>query len=365
MRRSTLSELDYTIVFAVIAIIALGVLFLHSASVYKASLLGKDFTSIQIVWTAIGLALALLSLGINYNLIIAAAYILYTIFLLFLVGVLASGELHLGARRWLEIGPFNFQPSEFMKLVFIIALARFLGNRKGRLNRMRDLAGPLILTALPVVLLLRQPNLGMAILFCIIALLMLYAAGAALKNIGIILAAGIASIPIGWQFLLKDYQKDRILVFINPNIDPLGAGYTVMQSKIALGSGGIIGKGWLSGTQNLLNFLPERHTDFIFSVVGEEWGFLGALVFLSLYLIIIIRGLGIAGETNDMAGKLAAIGIVGALSAQVIINVAMTMGFMPVVGLPLPLVSYGGSSLISTLVSVAILLNIKINRTVF
>ena len=176
--------------------------------------------------------------------------------------------------------------------------------------------------------------------------------------------AGVAAMPFFWHFL-RDYQRQRLLVFINPNVDPLGAGYNIIQSKVAIGSGGLIGKGWLNGTQNQLNFLPERHTDFIFSVIGEEWGFLGIVAVILLYFLIIKRALTIASSTSDMYGRLVASGIAVMFSFQVIINMGMTVGVMPVVGIPLPLISYGGSSLLATLVAIGLLVNVGMRRSTF
>jgi len=180
----------------------------------------------------------------------------------------------------------------------------------------------------------------------------------------ILIGTTLFSMPFFW-YMLKDYQRERLLVFVNPNVDPLGAGYTVIQSKIAIGSGMFFGKGWLSGTQNQLNFLPERHTDFIFSVIGEQWGFFGSSILIALFIILIYRGLKIAHETTDSYGKLLAIGIVSLLAFQIIVNIGMTIGLMPVVGLPLPLLSYGGSSLLTTVVSIGILLNIGMRKPRF
>jgi len=189
--------------------------------------------------------------------------------------------------------------------------------------------------------------------------------GIRLKHLVSIMLTGLVSLPIFWHYALRDYQKQRLLVFLNPNADPLGAGYTIIQSKIAIGSGWVFGKGWLAGTQNQLNFLPERHSDFIFSIIGEEWGFLGSAILVLLYFILIKHALSIYSRTNDSYGQLMVSGIVGMLAFQIVVNIAMTLGLMPVVGIPLPLMSYGGSSLIITMSSIALLINIGMRRTVF
>jgi rod shape determining protein RodA len=214
------------------------------------------------------------------------------------------------------------------------------------------------------VLVLLQPDLGTALLMLPVFFAILLMGGARIKHIVWMMAIGLAGLPLFWH-LLRDYQKQRLLVFLNPNIDPLGAGYTIIQSKIAVGSGGLFGKGWLAGTQNKLNFLPERHTDFIFSVIGEEWGFLGAAILVFLYFTIVRKAFTITDLTSDRFGKLIASAIGVLLGFQVVINIGMTIGMMPVVGIPLPLVSYGGSSLLATLVAIGLLLNVYMRRSTF
>jgi rod shape determining protein RodA len=246
----------------------------------------------------------------------------------------------------------------------MLVMAGYLGSRKGGLDRPRDFIIPLALLSLPFLLVLIQPDLGTALLLVPIFFAMMFVAGASRKYLGILIAAGVAAMPFFWHFL-RDYQKQRLMVFLNPNVDPLGAGYTIIQSKIAIGSGGLIGKGWLAGTQNQLNFLPERHTDFIFSVIGEEWGLFGALALVLLYFLIVRRSFNIAVSTNDMYGKLIATGVGVLLALQVVINMAMTIGMMPVVGIPLPLVSYGGSSMLATFIAVGLLLSVGMRRSRF
>jgi len=213
----------------------------------------------------------------------------------------------------------------------------------------------------PFLLILGQPDLGTALMLVPVFFTLLYIWGAKLKHLFFIIGCGLVMSPLSW-FLLKDYQKERIMVFMNPDIDPLGAGYTVIQSRIAIGSGGAFGKGWLSGTQNQLNFLTERHTDFIFSVAGEEWGFVGGAILIALYYVLVKRAFEIARKTDDPCGTLAACGMATIMGIQVIVNISMTMGFMPVVGLPLPLVSYGGSSLLVTMIALGLLESVAIHR---
>jgi rod shape determining protein RodA len=213
-------------------------------------------------------------------------------------------------------------------------------------------------------LILKEPNLGTALVFVPMALAILFIWGLHLKAMGLLIGFGAAAVPLGLQFL-ADYQRSRLLVFLNPNLDPLGAGYTVVQSRVAIGSGGLFGKGWLSGTQNQLNFLPERHTDFIFSVLGEEWGFFGTSLALFLFGLLLYRGILIATQTRDPFGRLLVVGLIAILAAHLVVNTGMTMGLMPVVGLPLPFFSYGGSWTCTSLVAVGILLSVGVRRPVF
>ena len=228
----------------------------------------------------------------------------------------------------------------------------------------KSLIVPCVLLAIPFGLVLLQPDLGTALLLVPIFLSIMLVAGARPRYLVGMILLGLTGLPFFWQ-ILREYQRQRLLVFLNPNIDPLGAGYTIIQSKIAIGSGGLLGKGWTHGTQNQLNFLPERHTDFIFSVIGEEWGFLGAAALVFLYFLIIKRAFNIASLTSDLYGKSIATGVAVMLGLQVVVNIGMTVGLMPVVGVPLPLVSYGGSSLISTLVAIGLLLNVGMRRSTF
>lgn len=341
-----------------------GLLILLSATQAKGLSFIESYVFKQINWAALAVILLLVIINISYQKFIDISYALYAINIVLLVLVLILGRERLGAQRWFTIGNFAFQPSEFIKITFILALANLLGSKRGRLEDMRVLFMPLILLAIPFLLVLVQPDLGTALLLIPIFLSMSYVAGMRPKHLIILIVIGISGLPFFWHFL-KDYQKQRLLVFLNPNVDPLGAGYTIIQSKIAVGSGGLIGKGWLAGTQNQLNFLPERHTDFIFSVIGEEWGLFGALILILLYFLVIRRGLDIASSTNDMYGKLVAVGIVTLISLQVVINIAMTIGLMPVVGIPLPLISYGGSSMLATFIAIGLLLNIGMRRSRF
>lgn len=356
-----LKRFDKPLFISTVAVFLIGLFMIYSAS---SSYFSSNVIVRQLVWMSLGLLLLICVVFIDYQRFIDVAYLLYGINIFLLIIVLFLGETRGGAHRWLNLGFFNFQPSELAKITLVLALSSFIGKRKRETAKLNLFLGSLALVLPVFILVLIEPDLGTAMLFIPIALSMLFIAGINVRYILGTLFLGFISLPFFWQ-ILRDYQKQRLLVFINPNVDPLGSGYTIIQSKIAIGSGGIFGKGWLSGTQSQLNFLPERHTDFIFSVVGEEWGFVGALLLIMLYALIVYRGIKIIETTPDIFGRLIATGFITIFSLQVFINIGMTIGFFPIVGLTLPLISYGGSSLITTLIYIGLLLNISMRRPLF
>jgi rod shape determining protein RodA len=353
-------------------IVGLGVLSIYSSTYQKEGTQWQDIYKRQMLWAAIGLACFLFFSNFNYRRLWDANYFIYGAALFFLFLVFALGVIRLGAQRWLKVAWFNFQPSEFAKLAVIIFLARYFSRKSaddtsllsGKFGIFRGIILPFIFVAVPMFLIIEQPDLGSGLMLMLVFMGLLYLTNVRLKYIIVLFAASILPLPFFWHFL-HDYQKQRLLVFLNPNIDPLGAGYTVIQSKIAIGSGGFLGKGWLRGSQSQLYFLPESHTDFIFATFSEQWGFLGSCLLILIYYLIIRQGIIIAQRTQDSFGKLLAYGIALLLSLQVFINIAMNMGLAPVVGLPLPLMSYGGSSMLVTFVSLGILVNIDRTRNVF
>ncbi len=357
-------DYDYGLMLITLVIVIMGLFVLYSASYQKYVQSGANLSLRQLNSAVIGVIVAFMFFKIGYQRIIDFGYYLFGINVMLLLLVLVIGAVRYGARRWIEIGSLAFQPSEFAKITFVFALAKYLGDVKDGIEKPKALVIPLAMAAVPMLLIFKEPDLGTALIFAPILLTMLLIAGARLKHIVVIIVVGLVCVPFLW-FLLKDYQRARLLVFLNPNLDPLGAGYTIIQSKIAIGSGGLWGKGWLAGTQNQLNFLPERHTDFIFSVVGEEWGFLGGAVLLWLYYKFISKATLIAETTSDTYGKTLAYGITTIFAVHVIVNIGMVCGLMPVVGLPLPFVSYGGSFLVMVLTCVGLLQNIKFKRKVF
>ncbi|NQV04776.1 MAG: rod shape-determining protein RodA [Candidatus Omnitrophica bacterium] len=349
-------DFDWMLLGVALAIYIMGLLFLFS-STYPYN---TEYVLRQVVWFLFGALAFMLVINVNYRKIVGVSNIFYFFTIFLLLAVLIFGSRRLGAQRWLAIGSFNIQPSEFAKLFVMLSLVQYLASHKAQ-HSLRNIFTALAMTALPFILILKEPDLGTALMLVPILFILLYTWNVPFRYLVFMIASGVLLSPLGW-FLLKDYQKERLLVFMDPGIDPLGAGYTIIQSRIAIGSGGLLGKGWLSGTQNQLNFLSERHTDFIFSVAGEEWGFLGGVIVLALYYILIKRAFNIAEKTGDPCGRLLAVGIAAMIGIQVVVNLSMTMGFMPVVGLPLPLVSYGGSSLLVTIVALGLLESISIHR---
>ncbi len=365
-------DLGFIILLFTIIIIAIGLVCLYSASYQNVRVSHKVFYD-QLVLSIAGVFLLIYLSQLDYRRFYDLAYFFYGGSVLLLILVLIGGRHALGAQRWFTVAGISFQPSELAKLTLILGLGRYFSDRRSALSvRPRDHFGvlwhdlfiPLCLTLVPMVLIFKQPDLGTALLFFGIFIFMLFASGLRYRYVLGFLFLCLSVLPFGWN-IIKPYQKDRLLVFLNPNIDPLGAGYTIIQSKIAVGSGRLWGKGWLAGTQNQLNFLPERHTDFIFSVIGEEWGLFGTLILLLCYAVIIHAGLKVAEQVKDRFGMQIAVGIIGIFSLQVLINIGMVLGMCPVVGLTLPLISYGRSSFLVSLIMIGILLNLSKRRTIF
>jgi len=363
--RRLVYKFDWAFLGAVFSLIAVGLVAVYSAT-YTLDGGRHSLFVHQIWWVGIGLAAMLFMIVMDYHQLTNWGYVFYGIALVLLVAVLAVGRSGMGAQRWISLGPLSFQPSEMAKLGIIIALAKYFSeDRISDGHTLGELAKPLALVLVPVILVVKQPDLGTALMLLFIFCGVVVAAGIRVRSFIYIIVTGIITLPLAWGFLwnhLKDYQKKRILVFLSPDSDPAGAGYHVIQSKIAIGSGSLVGKGFLNGTQSQLSFLPERHTDFIFSVISEEWGFVGSLIVLLLFLFIILWGIETAHKAKDRFGSLLAVGAVSMLSFHVIINTGMTLGIMPVVGVPLPLISYGGTSALTTLIALGILMNVNMRR---
>ena len=362
--RRLLENFDWIFLALVLALSGLGIINLYSASLgFQPE--GTPVYMKQVYWLLLGLAAMLLLLFFDYHHVAEAAYTLYGMGIFLLLLVLVTGQVRSGAQRWIHLGFFSIQPSELVKVFVIAGLAKYFSRREYPDGLgFRDLVGPGLLVGVPFLLILKQPDLGTALhlaFACLSVLLYLRVRPAVMLT----LSGGIAvALPFAWHFL-KEYQKNRIRTFLNPEQDPLGAGYHIIQSKIAVGSGQFWGKGFMKGTQSQLRFLPEQHTDFAFSVFAEEWGFAGSVVLLLLLFLLIMIGLRIVSRSQDRFGALLALGLIALIFWQLLINIGMVTGLLPVVGIPLPFISYGGSSLVTTFVAVGILLNISMRRFMF
>jgi rod shape determining protein RodA len=343
---------------------SLGLLTLYSAVISISPSLHKILHIKQLIWFGIGFAIMIVSFSLNYKLLYRWAHAIYIIGIILLVCVLLFGKYVGGAKRWLLLGPVSFQPSELVKIAVIIVLARYYSRVVTPAGlTLRELFAPFMLTIIPFFLIVKQPDLGTAMLVALIAGSMTVFVKIERRSLLYIMVSCMLTVPLIW-FFMKGYQKKRILTFFNPDSDPLGAGYHIIQSKIAIGSGMFAGKGFLKGTQNALSFLPEQHTDFIFSVLAEEWGLVGSVILLAIFLMLIIWALNVAHRCRDPFGTILAVGIAAMIFWQVFINIGMAMGLMPVVGVPLPFISYGGSSIITTMISVGLLMNVSMRRFV-
>lgn len=322
------------------------------------------WASRQMVRFGVGLLAMLFIAMIDIRLWLRFAYLIYGIGLLLLIGVEVAGTVGMGAQRWIDLKVIQLQPSEIMKVALVLTLARYFhGVSMEDIGRPTYLIVPILLVLMPVVLILRQPDLGTSLMLIIGSGVIFFLAGVRLWKFALVFAAGLASMPVAWNFL-HSYQKQRILTFLDPESDPLGSGYHIMQSKIAMGSGGMFGKGFIQGTQSHLNFLPEKQTDFIFTMLTEEFGFVGGLTLIGLYGLLMIYGLAISMQSQSHFGRLVAMGITTTFSLYVFINIAMVMGVIPVVGVPLPLVSYGGTAMLTVLIGFGLLMNVYVHRDI-
>lgn len=363
MLKRYMRNMDWILVMTILALTGIGMVLIASATHSEAVATGTNwYVHRQALFLAVNIALVIFSLRFDYRLLKRIALPLYIITVVMLLAVMLVGKTSLGAQRWIAIGPIVFQPSEFSKAFIIVTLAAFLDNKGDFLDDFTDYLPAVGFLAIPFLLVLKQPDLGTAMVFAAIAFSMFWTCGFRVKWLAIMGGTLVVAMPLLWK-VLHEYQRNRIRVFMNPEMDPFGAGYHVIQSKIAIGSGLLMGKGWMQGTQSQLNFLPENHTDFIFAVAGEEFGFIGAALILLLYLVLIWRGLHIAMNADDRFGTLLAAGITGMYIFHVMINVGMTAGIMPVTGVPLPFLSYGVSSLATNVLMAGLLLNINMRQT--
>jgi rod shape determining protein RodA len=363
--RRLLSNIDWTLLGLVAVICLMGVLNIYSATTpYKIT--GAPYYLKQLNWMLAGLVIVMVICSFDYHMFEDFSYWLYAIIIVLLLTVLVVGRRSMGAVRWLHLGLFNIQPSELMKIVIIITFSRYFSYVQPFDGlRIREVLFPCGILALPVLLIMKQPDLGTAVLIILIAVSMTVYVGLRWSTVVTFVVVTIPVIWLGWTRFLRPYQKNRILDFLDPERSRLGSGYHIIQSKIAVGSGGVFGKGYIQGTQSQLRFLPEQHTDFAFSVFAEEWGFIGCLILIGLYLCLVLWGLNIARRCNDRFGALLAMGVTAMLFWHIVINMGMVIGIFPVVGVPLPFFSYGGTSMITSMVGVGILQNISIRRFMF
>jgi len=353
-------QINWGLILIVTATAAIGVAMLYSA----ANGSWNPWATRQIARYAVGLVILITIALVDISFWWRYAYLLYAVLLALLIAVEVVGSIGMGAQRWINLGVIKLQPSELMKVGLALALARYFhGASTEDVRRIPYLIVPLLLIALPSALVLKQPDLGTALFLIMIGGAVFFVAGVQLWKFGLVLAAAGAAIPIVWS-TLRTYQQKRILTFLDPESDPLGAGYHILQSKIALGSGGLFGKGFMQGSQSHLNFLPEKQTDFIFTMMAEEFGMVGGLVLLGLYILIMIYGFAIGLRSRTHFGRLLAMGLTSMLFFYVFINIAMVMGLIPVVGVPLPLISYGGTAMLTLMIGIGFLINVYVHRDV-
>jgi len=382
--RRLLRRLDWTLLLAVLALCAFGLVMVYSATrAAETTGLGppSPLAARQARWRVVGIAAFVVASAFHYGTIARWHVPIYAGALALLIAVLVVGRAPTGAASWIAIGSFHLQPSELAKIAVMLSLAVFLSRRMDSIGRLRLVLLSLLIPAVPVLLVLLQPDFGTALVIIAIWFGALYLAGAKARHLGLVLAAGVALFALMWNLnrlplqdaprpiatiiakvALKDYQKRRLTIFLNPQADPLGAGYHIIQSRLAVGSGQVFGRGLFRGTQSRLRFIPERHTDFIFSVAGEELGLVGSVATVALFLFLFWRGVRIAMRARDSLGTLIAAGAISMLIFHAIVNIGMSVNVMPITGLPLPFVSYGGSNLLASFVAFGLLQNVHMRR---
>jgi rod shape determining protein RodA len=356
----TLSRLDLNLLTTALLIAAIGCMLVYSATYFgpDAPLFRK-----QVMWTLIGIVLMIVFIAIDYHVLMEIAPVLYGVGILLLMYLLVSDRLTRNVKSWIHVGGFQFQPSEFMKIFTALLVAKYFDSNDRAYLDLRSFSTVMAMIGAPVVLIALQPAFGSAASFFPLFGVAMFFGGIKPKLWLIATVCFLIAIPIGWH-TLKPFQKERIMIFMDPSRDPLGSGYQVMQAKIATGSGGITGKGFLHGTQVNLEYLPARHTDFIFSVLGEEWGFVGVSVVLTLYLFLILESLAVAKASRDRGGTFLVLSLICFFIFHIFINVSMQIGLLPVTGIPLPLISYGGSATMMFFMAIGLILNVGFRKFV-
>lgn len=363
--RRLISNFDWTLFLASLALSILGIVNLYSAGSFSLNNSATPLFLKQLYFLLAGLFLLFIIIAVDYQLIARHAYLFHCFSLSLLLLALFWGKPIAGTHRWLQVGTFSFQPSELAKISLIILISNsFSGFTPPRAAPLRGFPLPTVFTLITFVLIFLEPDLGTAALVLIVFVSFIFFVKFNPKQMFVFLLSCLFLLPCSWLFL-EDYQKSRLFAFLGPSKNSLQAGYQAIQSKIAIGSGMLFGKGFMGGTQSQLRFLPEQHTDFVFSVWAEEWGFAGSLLMLALFFLVVSKGLKIASQSRDVLGSFISFGLVSILFWQTLINIGMVVGLFPVVGIPLPFVSYGGSSLLSTWAIIGILLNIRMRKIVF
>ena len=358
--REKLYNISFSYVMFIVILAAIGIVMLYSAANGNWS----PWAINQLIRFGMGFAVMIVLALTDIKLLLRYAYIFYFITLILLVVVEVAGHTGMGATRWINLGFIKLQPSEFMKIAMVLVLARYFHTSSLQsIESVRGIIPPLLMAIFPAFLIVLQPDLGTALMLIFTTAAMFFAVGVQIWKFVVVFIGGLVTIPFAWHFL-HDYQQNRVLTFMNPERDPLGAGYHIIQSKIALGSGGVFGKGFLKGSQSHLNFLPEKHTDFIFTMLSEEFGLVGAVLVVILNILILAYSYSFALKSTSYFGKLLAIGLATNYFMYVFINIAMVLGLLPVVGIPLPLISYGGTVMLSIMASFGIILCVHINRNV-
>lgn len=356
--RRLLQNVDWVLLGVTCALVAVSAATLANLNVGRAS---GDLALRQLLWFGVGLLALAGVAATDYRRLVQVAPALYLVGLAGLVAVVIAGRTVSGARRWLLLGPLSVQPSELFKIGLILMMVWLLTSRWAQPLGRTAVGLVLAIAAVPGLLILKQPDLGTALALVPVLVALLVGAGVRLRHLGVLGLGALSAMPVAW-LALKDYQRERIFVFLDPLRDPLGSAYNAIQAKIAIGSGQLLGRGVAGATQSRLAFLPERHTDFIFAVFAETWGFIGCVALLLGYALLLLRGFDIAASSRDRVGRLVALGSTALLASQLLINVGMVTGLLPVVGLPLPFLSYGGSSMLASLLAVGLLLSVRMRQ---
>lgn len=365
--RTLFKRLDLNLILVILALNVIGLINLYSATHGPNT---KDVAALfisQIMWLVVGWMVFFICTIIDYILITRIALAIYVLNLGAIIYVTFFGKVALGAQRWIDLGFFRYQPSETMKLALIMVMAKVLSNRNtlGAGMGFKEMTLPLIALLIPFAFVVEQPDLGTAMMLMAIGGSMIIFAKVKKIILAAVITLGIIALPIAWKFVLHDYQKNRVLTFLSPTTDPRGTGYNSIQSKIAVGSGRFFGKGFMKGTQSQLEFLPERHTDFIYSVLSEEHGFVGSIAVVGLFCFLFLTGIRIASNARDKFGALISVGVLCYVFWHMFVNIGMVIGLLPIVGVPLPLLSYGGSSMLTTMAGLGMISSVAYRRYLF